>query len=276
MEEISFYEKIKDNSFRLAVVFLDKGNSIKLKKHLHENPRLLDQHIAFDETGYFANPCLLNFVAENPVRNGTLPPNIVNVTRIILEAGAKKNLGQINETLGLVCSGRIVRECKSQIPLIALLHYYGADLNAAMLPALSHGSFDAIRYLINLGAQVRLHVAAAIGDIDGVTRLMPVSGATERHLALAFAAQYGHPEILKTLLESGEDPDRYNPPQAHGSSTPLHQAILAGHESVVKLLVEAGASLDIKDKVYHGTALDWAVYSGNNTIENYLRLKADK
>jgi hypothetical protein len=38
---------------------------------------------------------------------------------------------------------------------------------------------------------------------------------------------------------------------------PLHQAALAGRDSVVRL-VERGARLDIRDKVYGGTPLGWA------------------
>lgn len=47
-------------------------------------------------------------------------------------------------------------------------------------------------------------------------------------------------EIVRLLLDSGENP---NP---HSHSTPLHQAALAGHLDVVRLLVERGAKDDIK------------------------------
>jgi len=33
----------------------------------------------------------------------------------------------------------------------------------------------------------------------------------------------------------------------HSHATPLHQAALAGHESVARLLIERGARLDIED-----------------------------
>jgi peptide-methionine (S)-S-oxide reductase len=51
----------------------------------------------------------------------------------------------------------------------------------------------------------------------------------------------------------------------------LHQAVLAGHEAVVRLLVERGARLDIEDTIYHWTPLGWARYAGKTEIENYLR-----
>jgi len=41
----------------------------------------------------------------------------------------------------------------------------------------------------------------------------------------------------------------------------------------VHLLVERGARLDIKDTVYQGTPLDWAIYGGIKEIAEYLRSK---
>jgi len=40
----------------------------------------------------------------------------------------------------------------------------------------------------------------------------------------------------------------------------LHQAVFSGSPEAVKLLVEAGARLDLKDRIYEGTPLDWAEY----------------
>jgi ankyrin repeat protein len=84
----------------------------------------------------------------------------------------------------------------------------------------------------------------------------------------------GHAEIVRLLLDAGEDPNRYNPDGNHGHSTPLHQAAFAGHEGVVRLLVERGARLDIRDTVWHGTPLGWALHSGKPkplAIAAYLR-----
>jgi hypothetical protein len=38
--------------------------------------------------------------------------------------------------------------------------------------------------------------------------------------------------------------------------------VLGGHETVVRLLVERGARLDIRDTIWHGTPLGWAVHGG--------------
>lgn len=73
------------------------------------------------------------------------------------------------------------------------------------------------------------------------------------------------------LLEAGEDPNRYNPGGYHSHSTPLHQAVWAGHLDVVRLLVERGARLDIEDAVYHATPIGWADYGNEVEIAAYLR-----
>jgi ankyrin repeat protein len=50
--------------------------------------------------------------------------------------------------------------------------------------------------------------------------------------------------------------------------TPLHQAALAGHDAVVRLLVERGARLDIKDTIYEATPLEWAEYGGRTRLQS--------
>ena len=36
------------------------------------------------------------------------------------------------------------------------------------------------------------------------------------------------------------------------------------------MLVERGARLDMKDKIYQGSALDWAIHCGQPAMEKYL------
>jgi len=90
-------------------------------------------------------------------------------------------------------------------------------------------------------------------------------------LALALASQLGHAEIVRLLLDAGEDPNRYNPVGCHSHSTPLHQAAWAGHMEVVRLLVKRAARLDLKDVLWHGTPTDWARHAGKTEIESFLR-----
>jgi hypothetical protein len=258
--------------FGQAVALIDAGDTEGLRVLLKKHPTLTQQHVTFEGTNYFRNPTLLEFTAENPIRNGTLPANIVEVAEILIAAGAP--LPAIHETLGLVCSGRVPRECGVQVPMIELLCDAGAEPNMGMLPGLTHGEFEAVRALLRLGAALTLPVAAAIGYTANAWRLLEKSSEEDRRLALAFAAQFGRLHIVRLLLDAGVDPSGYNPVGAHSHSTPLHQAALAGHFDVVRLLVERGARLDLKDTVFQGTPLGWAQHAGNKEIEEYLLTRA--
>lgn len=269
--DLPHHERIEDPAFRRAVDLLDAGDAEGLRAHLREHPGVVRQRVRFEGGNYFGNPALLEFAAENPIRHGRLPANIVEVTRVVLDAGAKTDRTALDAALGLVASGRVPREQGVQIPLIDLLCDHGADPDVAMLPALAHGEFAAADALLRRGATMELTVAAGTGRLEEARRSLPAASPEERHRALALAAQHGHAEVVRLLLDAGEDPDRYNPVGCHSHSTPLHQAALQGHEAVVRLLVERGARLDVKDVLYQGTPADWARHAGRPAIEEYLR-----
>lgn len=155
--------------------------------------------------------------------------------------------------------------------MIDLLCGYGADPNFAMSPALAHREFDAVNALIRNGARVDLPVAAGLGRAEESRRLLASANVDDRHRALALASQFAHTAIVRLLLDAGEDPNRYNPVGAHAHSTPLHQAAAGGHAEVVRLLVEGGARLDVKDTMWQGTPAGWARHEGWAEIEEYLR-----
>jgi hypothetical protein len=264
------HERIADAAFRRAVELLDAGDVAGLRAHLIQYPNLLHQRVVFEGGNYFQNPTLLEFVAENPVRHGKLPRNIVEVAKIIVEAGVEQSA--LNGTLGLVATGSVPRECGAQLPLIDLLCDHGADPNAATDAAL-HGELDAVNALLRRGARMSLPVAAALGSVEDARGLLPSAASRDRHLALALAAQFGHAAIVRSLLDAGEDPNRYNPVGGHSHATPLHQAALAGHMEVVQLLVERGARLDLKDVLWDATPAEWARHAGQTEVEAFLRSK---
>jgi hypothetical protein len=268
------HERIEDPDFRKAVDLIDRGDVGGLRDHLRVHPGLVRRRVLFEGGNYFREPTLLEFVAENPVRHDRLPPNIVDVARAILDAGAAADRRAIDETLGLVCSGRVPREHGVQVPLIDLLCDHGADPNGAMLAALGHGELDAVAALIRRGAAIDLVAAAAMGRREEARAALRVAGSLARHRALALAAQHGHGEIVGLLLDAGEDPDRYNPVGCHAHSTPLHQAALAGHLDVVRRIVERGGRLDIRDIHHRATPLGWAEYAGMSEVADYLRRAA--
>jgi hypothetical protein len=263
------HERIEDAIFRRAVELLDAGDVTGLRAHLKQHPNLAHQHTVFEGGNYFRNPTLLEFIAENPVRRGTLPHNILDVAKVILDAGVEQSA--FNETLMLVATGSVPRECRMQLPLIDLLCDHGADPNSAVHAAALHGEIESVNALLGRGARIDLPVAAALGRTEDVRRLLPNAGPEDRHLALSIASDLGYVDIVRLLLDAGEDSNRYNPVGGHSHTTPLHQAAGAGHDEVVRLLVERGARLDLKDILWRGTPADWAKHGGKTAIEEYLR-----
>jgi hypothetical protein len=264
------HERIEDAAFRRAVELLDAGEIDELRAYLGAHPDVVRQRVAFDGGNYFSSPSLLEFVAENPTRHGRMPANIVDIARAIIDAGGKDDRASLDSTLALVSSSRVARECGVQRHLIDLLCDYGADAGAATYPALLYGEFEAVDALIRRGAKVDLVVAAATGRYDEACALLGHAGAESRQRALAMAAQHGQVDIVRLLLDAGVDPDRYAPVGGHSHATPLHQAVAAGQELVVRLLVERGARLDIRDIHHHATPKDWAVHFGREELVNYL------
>jgi ankyrin repeat protein len=138
------------------------------------------------------------------------------------------------------------------------------------------GYRDAVLALVRSGAPVdRLAVAAGLGRLDDAGQLLDAADAAERHRALALAAQNGHAELVRLMLDAGEDPNRFNPAGGHSHSTPLHQAALAGHLHVVQLLVGRGARVGIEDTLWHGTPLGWAEHGQQAAVAEFLRRQLD-
>jgi ankyrin repeat protein len=230
---------------------------------------------------------LLHYVAANGVEGyrQRTPKNAAEITRILLEAGAEVDAlaelyGGQSTTMSMLVSSCHPAKAGVQVVLVEMLLDFGASIEgrgsgrwkSPLMTALAFGYRSAAEALARRGARVDdIAAAAGLGRLAHARQLLATAGAESRHRALALAAQHGHADIVKLLLDAGEDPSRYNPDGNHSHSTPLHQAVLAGHQSVVQLLVERGARLDIKDTIYQGTPLGWAIYAGQIEIGNYLR-----
>src|SRR5689334_2326742 len=110
-------EDITDPLFREAVNAIDTGNIPVLQELIAQHPRLIKEPLMTpNERGYFENPYLLWFVADNPIRHERLPDNIVEVAQVLIGAYKKEQLPNwkyiLDYTLGLVATGRIPRDCK--------------------------------------------------------------------------------------------------------------------------------------------------------------------
>lgn len=275
--------------FESAVEAVINGDIAALRRLLGEVPELVRARSTrvthFDPPVHGAT--LLHYVAANGVEGyrQRTPPNAVTVAITLLEAGAAVDAlagmyGGRHTTMSLLVSSSPPAEAGLQVPLVNTLLDFGAaveptgsgDWTSPLMTALAFGYGEAAEVLVSRGARVGTMAAAAgLGRVGDARRMLDTAGREDRHKALALAAQHGHVEIVRLLLDSGEDPNRYNPAGNHGHSTPLHQAALAGREEVVRLLVTRGARLDIKDTIYDGTPLGWALHGGRAQIAEYLR-----
>jgi peptide-methionine (S)-S-oxide reductase len=273
-----------DSLFKLAVALIDAGDTRELDRLLATNPQLVHSRLesAGDwlrdlvdgaMEGYFKAPYLLWFVAENPIRNEKLPPNIVEITRTIIAAAQRERVESLQEqldyALGLVVTGRVPRESGMQLQLMDVLIDAGATPGAGH-GALSGRHLEAAAHLVKRGGELTLATAICLGRDAEVERLATEASARDKQIALVAAALNGKPKALAKLLKLGVDIDAYST-GIHPHATALHHAVDSGSLAAVKVLVEAGAKLDTKDKVYHGTPLDWAEYEGRQEIADYLR-----
>lgn len=280
--------------FEAAVEAVIGGGTETLSSLLRAHPNLVEARSTrvthFDPPVHRAT--LLHYVAANGVEGyrQKTPPNAVDVAKLLLGAGAEVDAladmyGGGHTTMSMLVSSCHPANAGVQVALVNTLLDFGAAIEgrgagewtSPLMTALAFGYGDVAEALVRRGARVdNVAAAAGLGRVADVRRLLPGASSEQRHRAVALAAQHGHVEVLRLLLDAGEDPNRYNPKGNHAHSTPLHQAALAGHDGVVRLLVERGARLDIKDTIYQSTPLGWAEYVGRTEIADYLRAQAAK
>ncbi len=274
---------INDPIFLQAVEAIDSGDIVLLDDLLTQNKYLVRRRLDYPEPGYFQNPYLLWFVADNPIRVEKLATNIVDITQLLIlfvKNEAKDTAQyQMDYTLGLVATGRIPKECGVQIAMMDVLIDAGAAPGGG-LGALAHGNTEAAAHLIKRGGKLTLAAAIGLNLMDDVKRMTTTANKNELLVALTTAAFYGKPDAIAYLLSIGAPANGYpeNNEGFHSHATPLHQAVYSGSLTAVKLLVEAGAMLDVPDKIYGGTPAGWAQHMlseeniGDETRQRFVEI----
>jgi ankyrin repeat protein len=117
-----------------------------------------------------------------------------------------------------------------------------------------------------------VHIAAYFGLVKTIKGLLknaysPDLQDSYGRTALSLAAEGGHEDVVKLLLETGKvdvgSEDEYD-------QTPLWWAAMEGHEVVVKLLVDTG-KVDVESKGRNGQMLlRWAAVEGHEAVIKLL------
>jgi hypothetical protein len=256
--------------FEDAVEALIAGDRATLEQLLRAHPELVHERSTRDHRA-----TLLHYVAANGVENvrQVTPPNIVDLARLLLDAGAEVDAeadmyGGGATTLGLVTTSAHPRAAGVQADLAALLLERGARIDARSVHAcLMNGCPEAAAYLALRGAPLDLEGAAGIGRLDLVVERYDeghdLSDETWRRIvgdALMMAVWYDHPPIVTFLLDRGFDP-AWKVGAGDDHRTALHLASYEGRVAIVELLLRRGAPVNSTDDKYGTTPLVWALHA---------------
>jgi ankyrin repeat protein len=264
-----------DTLFQEAVSAIDAGDVAALERLLVAHPELVRDRLGRPGrwvhgkvgralTGFFQRPYLLWFVAEDPVRNGTLPPNIAAVARAIIAAAKREPVATLQEQLDyalrLVAWSWIARDCGVQIALIDALVDAGAVPGRTPDDALVNHHFAAAAHLVARGGTLTLATALSLERWDDARRLIPVTSPRDRQFAFILTALNGRAEGLRLMLDAGVELNGVSQ-DLYSHAPALHHAVWSGSLDAVKVLVEAGADMDRRDSAEDSTPLGWAEYA---------------
>ena len=284
-----------------AVAALVAGDLRRLDDLLGRHPELVRARTNLEPPyHYFTGATLLHHVAWNPSRREPVPPNIVDVARLLIDRGADVDamtLGRsAGTTTGLLVTSKQASDANVSGPLIQLLLDRGATLDLTtsdtVIPewgslnvldvALSNYATRAAEKLIHLGAKPDLCVAAALGrmdllrdsfDADGHLRSRPWRKGREMAerdaigLAMLFAYVNERAEAVSFLLEKDGN---WNMTGVN-NGTALHRAAWAGDLSMVQRLVALGADVANRDNPFMSTPLSWAQHNKQTVVFDWLR-----
>jgi hypothetical protein len=260
--------------FEQAAAAIVTGGLATLEELLRNYPELARAHSTRRHRA-----TLLHYVAANGIEGyrQKTPENIVEIAKLLLNAGAKVNaIADVyggSTTLSLVATSVHPERAGVQEALMGLLLDHGASIEATNPAAsslinacLANGRGRAAEFLATRGAQLDLEAAAGIGRLDIVKSYFDESGALQSNASIEkmqrgflWACEYGRNEVLDFLLQRGASLES----RANTGQTALHWAVIGGRKDTIKLLLDRGAALEAEN-AYGGTALGQAQWSAEN------------
>ena len=268
---------IADPSFATAVRAIHSGDAATLDRLLTARPSLLHERNVGPEayrmakrSDYFRDPKLFWFIANNPNLVERLPDTIVDVAEVMIRHRVEQ--ADLDYALGLLMSSGAAGEQK--IPLMRVLLGAGAvaDRNAILATA-AHWHPEPLHELVaNHGFPLGPLLAATFGDTRALARLLPAADARDVQDAFGLAVINRRVEAAELALDAGADVNAFLP--VHSHSTALHQAAALDDAKMIAMLLERGARTDIRDTLWDGTPLGWAIFSGRQAAIELLERAA--
>jgi len=255
-----------DNTFELAADAVVAGNLPALAALLSAHPELVNARSPRPHRA-----TLLHYVAANGVEQERQksPPNAPEIARLPLENGAEVDAlaqmyGPADTTLNLLVSSVHPYRAGVQVALIDVLADFGAALDglhgdsSPLRTALNFGYSGAAEALAERGARVSSAAfAAGLGRMD-LLHAFCEGGADREDLeqGLLWAAIHNRAEAVEYLLSHGVNPGACD----RRRFTALHWAAHYGNADIVRILLAAGAPLDVQNE-YGGTPLGQTIWT---------------
>ena len=127
----------------------------------------------------------------------------------------------------------------------------GSAGSTALMTAVGHGRSAMVDALLTAGAEMTIHVAAALGDLQEVDRFLAESSAWleakdsyRQATPLYHAAGANQVEVVKALAARGADLDTPDQFLQQPGWTPLFRAAFGAFTEVVLALVDLGADVN--------------------------------
>jgi ankyrin repeat protein len=203
--------------------------------------------------------------------------------RLLLDAGADPNhlleaglLGQSHEQEPPVPPLSAAVDLESGPEIVGLLLERGADPEVpgldgrtAYQQAVRTGQDRVADLLARHGASTALSSAdeflAACRRADRAAATAVLAAhpdlaarlTAEDHRVLTDAADHGHTEAVRLMLDLGFPADARS--EQDNGATALHLAAAAGSLGTVRLLLERGADIEVRDTAWNSTPLEWAI-----------------
>jgi len=244
------------SSFEAAADAIVSGDITTLRQLLAEHPGLVRERSTRDHRS-----TLLHYVSANGVEDfrQKTPQNIVEITKLLLDAGADVDAesdayGGGCTPLGLVATSVHPEQAGVQIALLQTLLGRGASVDrpsaggnkqTVVHACFANGQPEAARFLADLGAPLDVESAAALGRLDALRSYFEQTTDQRRiQTAFLYACGYGSLAAAESLLDRGVDIAARD----GEGRTGLHWASWKPHVDVIRLLLERGAPVDAKDR----------------------------